>query len=62
MKKFDIPDFKYSDSETKETVSMRLPKTLWKEVSKISKRKGWDKTMLVTLALDQYCQWENRKK
>lgn len=61
MSKFNIPRREYCDGE-KKLVSFRLPESLLKELKKNADSKGWPVTDLVMTVLDQYLQWDDRKR
>ncbi|MGZ3775206.1 MAG: hypothetical protein ACXWQ7_15185 [Bdellovibrio sp.] len=61
MAKFNIPKREFTNGP-KKMVSMRLPETLLKQLEKIAEEKGWTVTDLVITALDQFAQWETKKR
>jgi metal-responsive CopG/Arc/MetJ family transcriptional regulator len=61
MAKFNIPNREYCDGP-KKMVSMRLPEKLMREIDRIAESKGWTSTDFVSTVLDQYLQWEAKKK
>lgn len=61
MAKFNVPKREFYDGP-KKMVSMRLPESLMKEVERLAKEKGWTTTDLVCTVLDQFIQWERKRK
>ena len=54
--KFALPERKYCRKE-KRAASVRLPADLIEALQDVADEFGWDKTEVMTVALDQFCQW-----
>jgi len=58
--RYNVPSKKFGDGK-KRMISWRLPVALLAEIEKISKKKGWNVTDVVSLVLDQYVQQERSR-
>jgi len=54
--------FKYTDSDDRKMLSLRLPVALIDQIEKIAKNKGWSKTEVIQYALDQFAQLESKSR
>jgi hypothetical protein len=63
--KFELPNLKYGvdpKEPAKRMVSWRMPAPLMERLDQVARQKGYTTTELVTFVLDQYLQWNDKRR